>query len=922
MKRRSVYRRLPLALVGLLLAAVPLATQQVPKIEFEKYILPNGLQVILHHDPKLPMVHVNMWYHVGAKNEVPGRTGFAHLFEHMMFQGSKHAGDEPLILLERAGANLMAGGVNGTTNFDRTNYFETLPRESLELALWFESDRMGFLLDAFTEEKLNNQRDVVKNERRQGVENMPYGRAFEIMSQELFPQGHPYAHSVIGSMEDLTAASPEDVKGFFRSYYTPNNCTLTIAGDFDPAEAKRLVEKYFGPIPPGPALARPKRWVVELPEEKRLVVSDRVPQDRLYLIWPSLPYFEPGDAELDIIARLLSDGKDSRLYQALVYEKQIASQVNAMNMSMEATGAFLIVATARPGHSLEELEEAIDTELARLARHGPTRDELTRALAKEEYSFLTDLERIGGFGGKADRLAMYNTYLGDPDFFQQDFDRYQKLTRADIQKAAERFLNHRRRLAISFLREQSGRPTVAEFDRSQQPPIGARRGFTPPIPQSQELANGLTVVVAERHEVPKVAVTLVVGSGAAADLPEQAGLAWMTAQMLDEGTQSRSALQIASELGQLGTQLSTSADTASSQVRMQAIKRHLPASLDILADIVLNPTFPAEELERQRRLRLDAILQERTDPSAIARRLFPQLLFGADHPYGHPVAGVEASVKSLLRDALVSFHAAHWRPNNATLIFAGDITLTEAVELAERYLGGWERKAVPALRVAAVKPAGTSIYLVDRQGAAQSQVWVGGLAPARRTPDYYPLEVVNSILGGSFTSRLTLNLREDKGYSYGVFSIFDYQRGQGAWVSFGGVQTAVTKEALAEYLKEVSGLYGLKPITPAELGQAKGNLARGYAQRFESLAQVSSELASLVALGQPLASMSEYVAGVDAVSLAEAQRVATSYLVPEQLVIVVVGDLKQIEAGVRELNLGKVVVVDADGNPVTASNDN
>lgn len=922
MLKESIYRRLPLALVCLLLAVPPLVAQQIPKIEFEKYTLPNGLQVILHRDSKLPMVHVNLWYHVGAKNEAPGRTGFAHLFEHMMFQGTKHAGDEPIVLLERAGANLLAGGVNGTTNFDRTNYFETLPRESLELALWFESDRMGFLLDAFTEEKLNNQRDVVKNERRQGVENVPYGRITEIIWQELFPKGHPYSHSVIGSMEDLTAASPEDVKEFFRTYYTPNNCTLTIAGDFDPAEAKRLVEKYFGPLPPGPALARAKRWVMDLAEEKRLVVWDRVPQDRLYLIWPSLPYFEPGDAELDIVARLLTDGKDSRLYKALVYEKQIASAVSATNASLEAAGLFSIVATARPGHSLEELEEAIDTELARLAQYGPTPDELTRALAKEEYSFLTDLERIGGFGGKADRLAMYNTYLGDPDFFQQDFDRYQKLTRTDIQKAAEGFLNHRRRLVVSFLREQSQRPTVAEFDRSQQPAIGARRAFTPLTPQSQELANGLTLVVAERHEVPKVAVSLVVGSGAAADPGEQAGLAWMTARMLDEGTKTRSALQIASELGRLGTQLSTYADTASSQVRMQAIKRHLPASLDLLADIVLNPTFPADELERQRRLRLDAILQERTNPSAIARRLFPQLLFGADHPYGHPAAGVEASVKHLTHEALVNFHAAHWRPNNATLIFVGDITLAEAVVLAERYFGGWERKAVPAVRVAAVKPAGITVYLVDRQGAAQSQVWVGGLGPARQTPDYYPLEVVNSILGGSFTSRLILNLREAKGYSYGVYSNFNYQHVQGAWVSFGGVQTAVTKEALTEYIKEVSGIGGQKPISAVELDQAKSNLARGYAQRFESLAQVSNELAALVALGQALTHLSEYVAGVEAVSLAEAQRAASGHLVPAQLVIVVVGDLKKIEAGVRELNLGKVVIVDADGNPVSTSSGN
>ena len=619
----------------IILANLGLA-QKAPEIKFEKYRLANGLQVILHQDRKLPVAHVNLWYHVGSKNEKERRTGFAHLFEHMMFQGSKNADGEYISFIEKAGANLREGGVNGTTSFDRTNYFETVPSESLEYALWLESDRMGYLTDVLTQQKLDNQRDVVKNERRQSYENVPYGRAFQMIFENLFPKGHPYSWLVIGSQEDLSAASVDDVKEFFRTYYTPNNCSLVIAGDFETEEAKRLVEKYFGPIEPGPSLERPRLWIPRLDGEKRIVVADRVPQERVYVIWAAPAYFQSGDAELDLASRILSQGKNSRLYKTLVYDKQIASDVSAFNSSLEISGVFGVVATARPGHSLEEIEKVIYDEIARFAQDGPQAEELMREKAKQEFDFVSGLERVGGFGGKSDLLNQYNTFLGSPDFFQKDYDRYQKCSETQIRDVVRQYLDTRNRLVVSFVPEQSDRPKVSEIDRAKTPDLGAKKPFQPPTFSSQKLPNGLTVVVSERHELPKVAVGLVLRTGATADPAPEPGVAWMTAEMLDEGTTLRSALQIQAELDRLGSSLHTSAGSESSEISLETLKKNLKPSLQLMADLVLHPSFPEEELERQRKQRLDSILQERNSPPAIASKVFRSALFGEQHPLGGP----------------------------------------------------------------------------------------------------------------------------------------------------------------------------------------------------------------------------------------------------------------------------------------------
>jgi zinc protease len=895
------------------------AAVSIPKIAFEKYTLPNGLQVILHVDRKLPIVHVNQWFHVGSKNEKLGRTGFAHLFEHMMFQGSKNASKDYFVYAEKAGANLQEGGVNGTTNNDRTNYFATVPSGNLEQVLWFESDRLATLPDALTKEKLDNQRDVVKNERRQGLENTPYGRWFKLVTENIHPASHPYSWTVIGSHEDLTAASLDDVKEFFRTYYTPNNLSLVIAGDFDPAEAKRLVEKYFGGIPAGPPLDRPTLWIPTLDRERIIEATDRVPQDRVYMTWPSPQAFGPGDAELDLTSLILTDGLSARLNKVLVYDKELATAVQSFQNSAEISGWFAVIATARPGVTVEQLEKIVTDEIARLAKTGPTVAELERAKTKQQYNFVTGLERIGGFGGKADLLNQYNTFLGDPDMFEEDIARYQKVTAADIQKTVDRWLNTRNRLLVRFHPEKSTRGPEVALDRAKEPALGADRPFRAPEVKTAKLDNGMEIFVVERPDLPKVAVGVATRAGAVADPAGKAGVAHLTVQTIDMGTKTRKALQIEDALGDLGTSLFGQASRENSQVGVEVLKRNLGPAFAVLADVVRNPTFPASEIDREKKRHLDALSQQSKNANAVAARVRSMLAFGPEHPYGRPVQGLPSTVEKISREDLAAFHASRWKPGSSALVFAGDITLEEAVALARKEFGSWSGGAAAAVTIPPPSPAPAGkIYLVDRQDAAQTVVSQFLPAPARQTPDYYSLRLADSVWGGGgFGTRLNLNLREDKGYSYGVFSNLAMFREGGLWNAGGGVQTNKTKESLVEFDKELKGFAGAKPISEAEFEDAKVKRVRGYAQQFESLIRIAQQVADLWSLGLTMDELQRESDETGKVTLEAARAAAKKYAMPERSTVLLVGDRAKIEAGVREVKLGEIVFLDAEGKPVT-----
>lgn len=892
----------------------------IPEIQFEKYTLPNGLQVILHVDRKLPMVHVNQWYHVGSKNERARRTGFAHLFEHLMFQGSKNSPGEYFAIAEELGANLREGGVNGTTSNDRTNYFATVPSANLERLLWLESDRLATLADAMTQAKLDNQREVVRNERRENLENQPYGRFWPLMLENVFPAGHPYDHSPIGSHEDLEAATLDHVKEFFRTYYTPNNLSLTIAGDFDPAEAKRLVEKYFGPIPPGPALDRPGRWVPVLTSEKVVEVKDRVPQERTIMVWPAPEFFGQDQHELDIASAILGDGLSSRLNKILVYDKQLCTEVAVYNYTLEISGLFVVDAMARPGEPLAEIERIVTAEIAGLAKNPPTQEEVDRAKVKREYAFVSGLEGIGGFGGKADLLNMYNTYRGDPAGFDEEIERYHAVTAAGVRAAVARWLDTPNRLLIHFRPETAEPAPVAELDRTQIPALGVDRPFNTPEVETANLDNGLAVFVIARPELPKVAVTLATRAGTVADPAGKDGVAHLTANTVMYGTRTRKSLDVETALGNLGTALSGSAQRELAVLRFEVLKRNLAPALEIFSDVVRNPAFPAEEVAREKNRQLDALAQENKDPFELAARIRGMLAFGPTHPYGRPMHGLPETIEQITREDLSAFHGTYWRPGSSALIFVGDVTLAAAVDLARKHLGGWSGGTAPAVSIPAPAPVGQGkIYIVDRPNAPQTVISQFVPAPRRKSEDYYALRLADAVWGGGgFGTRLNLNLRQDKGFTYGVGSMVVLFSETGIWRAGGGVQADKTRESLIEFAKEMRGLAGQKPITAEELAKARAVWIRGYAQQFETYGRVGSQVAGLWAIGLPMTELQHEPAAVEATTLEEVNAAARKYAVPAAATYLLVGDRAKIAAGVRELGLGDVVVVDEDGKLVAS----
>jgi len=783
--------------------------------------------------------------------------------------------------------------------------------------LWLESDRLATLTDVLTKEKLDNERDIVKNERRQGLENQPYGRAFMLITENVYPSGHPYSHTVIGSHEDLTAASVDDVKEFFHSYYTPNNLSLAITGDFDVAEAKRLIEKYYAPIPPGPALDGPKHWVTQLQDEKTIEVKDHVPQERTYFAWPSPAFFDPDDAPLDLVSLILTDGLSSRLNKALVYDQQICSDVVSFQNSEEIAGSFIVWITARPGASLPQAERITAEEIARLAKDGPTAAELNRAKTKWEFQYITGLERIGGFGGKADQLNTYNVFLGDPDKFAADVERHRAVTAEGVRLAAAKWLDTRNRVVVRFHPETSKAEPGLTVDRSKQPELGADRPFQAPEVKSAKLENGMEILVVERKDLPKVAVRLVTRAGSTGDPQGKEGLASLAVEVMKRGTATKKALEIDDALGDLGTGLEGGAGKESASLGFEVLKRNLASALAILGDVARNPNFPAEELDRERKLRLAELAQAENQPNSISSRISPMLAYGRNHPYGRPTSGYPTTVEKLTKEDMAQFHETYWKPGDSLLVFAGDISLAEATDLAKTDFGTWKGAAPKLANIPPPQPVGSGkVFLVNRPDAAQTVVAEILPGVARGASDYYTLSLANTVWGGAAGARLGMNIREDKGYSYGVFSFPSSFSKYGTWRAAGGVQTNKTKESVVEFEKELKFIAGEKPITDKELADARHNRVRGYAQQFESMDRVAGQVEELWIHGLPMTELQREPDQLEKATLDSVNATAQKYAKPSGATLLLVGDLSKIENGVRELNLGEVVLLDVEGNPV------
>lgn len=888
-------------------------------VRHEKFTLPNGFEVILVEDHRLPLVAFNLWVHAGPRNESRGQTGFAHLFEHLMFAGSRHVPRGEFDKFVDA-----AGGTdsNGSTNFDRTNYFFTLPSNQLALGLWLKSDMLGWMIDEVDSVALANQQDVVRNERRQSFENRPYGIVEEAMYQALYPEGHPYRAAVIGSHADIQSIQLADVKAFARTYYRPNNATLVLAGDFDPREAKALVQKYFGSLKAGPKPPEVKVAMPEITKERRLVVTDRIELSRLNLAWHTPSMFAPGDAELDVAAHVLGGGKASRLYGLLVRDKQLAQSVEVSQGSQSLSSVFNIEIVARPGASLDEIERLVDAEVARLATTPPLEAELAQARSVIQTQLLQRMERVTTL---ADLVNQYNQMAGDPGFVGKDLARYATTTPAAVSATVARWLQKDRRVVVHAVpgekvlapevptppmptkaaRNERESLNAAEPWRNKPPGATKAKPLTLPAAQSFTLANGLTVIHSPKPGLPLVSASLVVRAGQGANPTDRPGLATFVAAMLPEGTATRSAQQVAETLAGLGATMHAQAGAEESRVDFSGLKASAREGLALMADVVQNPAFATAEVDRKRSQLLAALAQTREQPDELAGVVASRVLFGDGHPLAPASLGTEASLKAIDSAALRSFWQGQYRPERSALVVAGDLTEAELRALVEPLFGAWKPagEAAPVQPLPPARPVAARTVLVDQPGAPQTALAVVAPGPRAGVPDAASIKVMNAALGGLFTSRINNQLREVKGYTYGIFSGYGMGRERGQFSIRGSVRTDVTGVALVDLWKEIQGMRA-KPMGAAELQRVRNAQLLSLPGLFDTNAAVVAGYAGNWSVGQPLGAITALPGRYAAVTAASALKAARDHLDPAQLIVVAVGDkakvLPQLKAIGRE----------------------
>lgn len=899
--------------LALIAQEIPTFSPEDIDIPYQQYTLDNGLTLIVHEDHKAPIVAVNVWYHVGSKNEKPGKSGFAHLFEHLMFNGSEHYDDDYFQALERIGAT----DLNGTTNNDRTNYFQNVPLAALDQVLWLESDRMGHLLGAIDQEKLDEQRGVVQNEKRQG-QNQPYGRQYDLLIKALFPPGHPYSWTVIGEMEHLNAASLDDVHEWFKTYYGTANAVLSIAGDVNADEIHEKVKKYFGSIAPGPTLVRPDVNVPHRTGETRQVYEDRVPESRIVMAWNTAEWGNMDSDYLDLASDVLARGKNSRLYKKLVYEDQSCSRVSAFQWSKEIAGNFMVQANIKPGNSVEDVEKAINEVLADFLKNGPTAQELKRVKAAYFSGFIKGIERIGGFGGKSDILASNMVYGGSPEAYKVTLQTIADATAEDVRKTCNKWLSDGKHVLICNPFPEFTASTE-DVDRSKMPELGAPVAAKFPGLQEATLSNGMKVVLAKREGVPTVVMNMLFDAGYATDSGDKAGRASVSMNMMDEGTKKMNALQINEQLSMLGASLSSGSDLDASYINMTTLKPSLDASLDLYADVLLNPAFPAKEFDRLKKDQQSQIKREKATPIQMALRVFPQYLYGKDHAYSLPLtgSGFEKSIEGMTLEDVQDFYNDWIKPNNATLVVVGDLEMDALKAKLEKKFGGWKKGDLPKKEIAEVPVGkGKKLYLMDRAESQQSVIIAGYLTtPYGKIPQAAEETMIN-VFGGQFTSRLNLNLREDKHWSYGARCFTWDAKGQRPFVAYAPVQTDKTKESIQEIIKEFKMVIGEKPIMEEEVVKNTTNSIMELPGRWETNRSVANSVVEIEKYDLPKDYYQNYDQMMRSLKTTDVQEVAKQIIHPEQLNWFVVGDKAKILEGLKELDFDEIILVDGDGNPL------
>ncbi|QIG81415.1 M16 family metallopeptidase [Stakelama tenebrarum] len=918
-------------------------------IPYEQFTLDNGLRVIVHTDRKAPIVAVSVWYDVGAKHEPEGETGFAHLFEHLMFNGSENAPGDFFAPLREVGAT----DLNGTTSFDRTNYFETVPRPALEKALYLESDRMGYLLGAVTQEVLDEQRGVVQNEKRQG-DNQPYGLAWYSIMEGVFGLDHPYGHGVIGSMADLDAASLDTVKNWFRSHYGPNNAVLVLAGDIDAAEARPLVEKYFGAIERGPKSELPEITPAPMAETVKETMSDNVAATRIYRIW-SIPGMTDEDAvPLQVAGGVLGGLSSSRLDNILVRKEKLAVSVSASADTMAQGGTFDLIVNVRPGVDPELVEQRLDEILADYLANGPTAEEVQRYATDKVSGILENLESVGGFGGKAVTLAEGALYADNPGFYSEQLDRLAVTTPEMAQAAAQKWLGQPYyQLTISpgereaYTESQSVDTTPvtvqepgpdqieeASQEAPAEPQVTATRDPMPEVGQLTDLdfpdvtrttlSNGVEVIYAHRDAVPVTQIAMSFDAGTVADPVDALGTQSLMLSVMDEGTDTMDSIALAEAKERLGAAISLGSSTDRTTASLSVPSPNLPAAVDLFADIVRNPAFAPEEVDRLRNQLLASISQELTSPQGLAMRALPGLVFGKDSPYNKLGAGRgdAAAVAELTPQDLVAFHDAWLRPDKAKIFVVSDLPLEQVTAALETGFGNWTATGEAGSKdfSAAAVQAPVGILLIDRPDSPQSYIVGGQLTTLAPRGELLPVFTANDVLGGDFLSRINMDLREEKHWSYGAFGIFRRLENAVSYMIIAPVQADKTGESIASLQREVTGFLTTDGITPEEFDLTiKGNI-RELSGGFETSDSVLGAMQTNDLFGRPDDYYDTIAQKYRALSREELDAASREALNPDAFVWVVVGDAETVRPQLDSLGL-PVEVISVDELAGTAPED-
>ncbi|WP_084443735.1 M16 family metallopeptidase [Hymenobacter roseosalivarius] len=907
-------------------------------IPYEKYVLPNGLTLLVHEDHSDPLVHVDVTYHVGSAREEIGKSGFAHFFEHMMFQGSDHVADEQHFKTVTA----AGGTLNGSTNRDRTNYYETVPSNQLETALWLEADRMGFLLDAVTQPKFEVQRSTVKNERGQNYDNRPYGLAGENVSKNLYPYGHPYSWMTIGYLEDLDRSDANDLKNFFLRWYSPNNATVTVGGDVKPAEVVKMVEKYFGPIGRGPAVQNMKLPAPKLTQDRYVSYQDNVRFPMLQMVFPSVPQYHPDEIALDALAEIMGQGKNSLLYKNLV-KNQKAVQASANNRSAELAGEFNITALSFPGKGLDSIEVIVRQTLAEFEKTGVSDEQVRRFKASTEAQMVNSLASVSG---KVSQLAAYQTYTGNPNRLTEELKRLRALTKADVVRVYTQYVKGKKAVVLSVvpktaptLLAKADNYTISKdgyqaqadeyqgltyakatdtFDRSKQPKRGANPVVQVPTLWQDQFKNGLRVMGTRNTEIPSVTMLLTIRGGHRLEQadPTKAGIASLTAAMLNEGSQKYSGEEFSAALNTLGSTVQVIPGDDNTTVYVQSLTKNLDQTMALLEERLMRPRFDAADFARIKKQTIENIANQNTQPVTIANKTYSRLLYGTDDIMSIPSSGTQNSVQNITLDDVKQFYAKNYAPNVSYMVAVGDVEQKTLVPKLG-FLENWSRKevAIPAAKPAS-KPDKTKVYFVNKDDAAQSEIRIGYLAmPYDATGDYYRSYLANYILGGAFNSRINLNLREDKGYTYGARSGYSGTRYVGPFTASAGVRADATAASVKEFVKEIED-YRKNGISDEELEFLKSSVGQQDARLYETGQQKAAFLSRLLEYDLTPDYLKKQTDILQNLKKEEVKAIAAKYLPLESMVMVVTGDRKQLPE-LQKLGY-EVIELDLDGNPAKA----